>query len=413
MMDVEYIRREVQRLAQTIAGWNGLQPVPAIERDWVLEKLRSLYEAVRFEVETGAEEAGTVDVPADFELGEMLASETAAENETAAADTGSEPEPEPEPEPENPMENGEWGMDNKAQQFVSVSEPEPAVEQSVASEPILQTLFELEAASEGHRRKQRVIMSLYDTVPDEKTESGTGKTEREEPVPVQASRSKVENGAEQAVDVQEIAGQARNDREILSEEQSVAEAATKSLAETFAEERAAETFTELSVENFEPEAIIEEQTEIISEPEPEFGTEPESEFESEMEPAFEAEADFETEFDAADNTDAGETDHPVVAEPTPPVGISDADDEDSAFEEITLEPLPVVDLRSEIGLNDKFLIIRDLFNGDAAAYETTIDRLDAFDDLDDCMIYIVEHFMWNTRSDGAKALMEHLERKFA
>ena len=39
-------------------------------------------------------------------------------------------------------------------------------------------------------------------------------------------------------------------------------------------------------------------------------------------------------------------------------------------------------LRQGIGLNDKFLMIRDLFDGDGDAYEQTINALDEFDDFD-------------------------------
>lgn len=74
---------------------------------------------------------------------------------------------------------------------------------------------------------------------------------------------------------------------------------------------------------------------------------------------------------------------------------------------------PVTDLRHAIGLNDKFLLIRDLFGGDAQAYERAIETLNDFDDLDDCMIFIAEHYAWNPNSDGAKLMMELLERKFA
>ena len=73
----------------------------------------------------------------------------------------------------------------------------------------------------------------------------------------------------------------------------------------------------------------------------------------------------------------------------------------------------IADLRKAIGLNDKFLMIRDLFGGDAARYENTIDTLNEFDDLDECMIYIVENFRWNPDSEGAKLLVSLLERKLA
>ena len=73
----------------------------------------------------------------------------------------------------------------------------------------------------------------------------------------------------------------------------------------------------------------------------------------------------------------------------------------------------ISDLRKAIGLNDKFLMIRDLFDGDAARYEDTIDTLNEFDDLDECLIYIIENFAWNPDSEGAKLLVSLIERKLA
>lgn len=73
----------------------------------------------------------------------------------------------------------------------------------------------------------------------------------------------------------------------------------------------------------------------------------------------------------------------------------------------------IKDLRSAIGLNDKFLMIRDLFGGDAERYEATIDTLDEFEDLDECIIYIVENFRWNPDLEASKLLISLIERKLA
>ena len=73
----------------------------------------------------------------------------------------------------------------------------------------------------------------------------------------------------------------------------------------------------------------------------------------------------------------------------------------------------ITDLRKAIGINDKFLLLRDLFNGDVPLYERTIDTLNAFEDLDECMIYIVENFRWNPDSEGAKMLVSLIERKLS
>jgi hypothetical protein len=73
----------------------------------------------------------------------------------------------------------------------------------------------------------------------------------------------------------------------------------------------------------------------------------------------------------------------------------------------------ISDLRKAIGLNDKFLLLRDLFNGDVPLYERTIDALNSFEDLDECMIYIVENFRWNPDSEGARMLVSLIERKLS
>ena len=71
----------------------------------------------------------------------------------------------------------------------------------------------------------------------------------------------------------------------------------------------------------------------------------------------------------------------------------------------------VSDLRHSIGINDRFLLIRDLFNGDTKLYEQTISDLEQFTHLDDAMIYIQEHFDWDPDSVGVMLLVELLECK--
>ena len=73
----------------------------------------------------------------------------------------------------------------------------------------------------------------------------------------------------------------------------------------------------------------------------------------------------------------------------------------------------IVDLRKAIGINDKFIMLRDLFGGNEAQYNTTIDALNSFTSLDDCMIYIVENFAWNPDSEGAKLIVSLIERKLS
>ncbi len=60
----------------------------------------------------------------------------------------------------------------------------------------------------------------------------------------------------------------------------------------------------------------------------------------------------------------------------------------------------IASIRDSIGMNDKFLLVRDLFNGDAELYESTVSSLDGFESLDECLIYIVENCEWNETCNG-------------
>ena len=47
-MEVNKIQEELARLIELVDGWAGSHDVPGIERDLVLDKLKKLYEAIRF-----------------------------------------------------------------------------------------------------------------------------------------------------------------------------------------------------------------------------------------------------------------------------------------------------------------------------------------------------------------------------
>jgi hypothetical protein len=70
-------------------------------------------------------------------------------------------------------------------------------------------------------------------------------------------------------------------------------------------------------------------------------------------------------------------------------------------------------LRASIGLNDKFLMIRDLFDNSEDAYQEAISALDEFTDLDEAIIYIHDTYDWSADSDGVKLLIDLLERKLS
>lgn len=102
IMDLKYVRSELRKLSEIVEGWNATQEIGSLERDLALDKLRTLYEAVRFgtEEEPAAadavrQEAFPTEIPVSLDLGEVLSIEPlpVAEPELPSL-SGSGPEPE-------------------------------------------------------------------------------------------------------------------------------------------------------------------------------------------------------------------------------------------------------------------------------------------------------------------------------
>lgn len=75
----------------------------------------------------------------------------------------------------------------------------------------------------------------------------------------------------------------------------------------------------------------------------------------------------------------------------------------------------VEDLRKAIGINDKFLFINELFEGNITQYNNAIDELNGFYSLNGALTYLKELsvlFAWPHESAAKDKLCELLERKF-
>lgn len=454
MMDLKTIRTELHKLTAIVDGWEPSGHIPTLERDLALEKLRILYDAVRFAEGASvaeapvAEEEPAAAVPVAIDLGAVLSldpedgagfesdsdaapgSAFEAEPEPVEAFSGpdmtaelgstetfSGPEPEPESESETGLELEPEPSEMQEMPETTVPEPEPVFEAGPAPEPevesapepetepapvfvaeepepiaeldepveepasaltpgadpvpaaeaagesvpepvaaekpqyIAPTLFGLEEETVRHRHKQRVIMSLYDTpAPAEKPAAPEVADTR--PEPVAAPEPKIEPAPA------ELERQQPEIRE-SHESRPVAEPVVAAVAP-------------------------------VQQPEPE----EESEFE-----------------EIGIAAPAGAVLGDVINHDVQTLADTIAPHRGAASELRRGEP--VADLRRAIGINDKFLLIRDLFGGDGEAYEQAVGTLNAFDDFDECMIYIAENYAWNPNSDGAKFMMELLERKFS
>lgn len=416
-MELKTLQAELQRLSLLVNGWQHADEITTIERELVLARLRDLYEAVRFGLESHpdvepvapfaalpAEEPAPVEEEPiesepfalegeDFfsldaispveefaaseeetmgepEMEEIPMAEESATEEVAVPIVEEEPiaAPEEEPEPEPIVEEQETEL------APIVEEPEKPVEKS-APNPFA-TLFGDEPAEDRHRRKQRVIMSLYDA-PEEEEKSSAPIVEPElEPMVEERAAIEPEPAEEPTEQVDSL---------ILPVEEDADPEEVIEISEEELEESAEEVVEELVEEEILEEKVAEEtiDEEPVEEEKP-------AELPTIEQPTIE------------EPIVLGE-----VIRPQQTLG-----DQLAARQTVNDFRPRVTDLRRAVGLNDKFLLIRDLFGGNGSLYEITIRKLNEFDNFDDCMIYIAEHFAWNPNSDGAKLMLELLERKF-
>jgi hypothetical protein len=73
---------------------------------------------------------------------------------------------------------------------------------------------------------------------------------------------------------------------------------------------------------------------------------------------------------------------------------------------------PVSNLMAAIGINDRFTFIRELFNNDTTAFETTMNILNEATNFNDAYNYMIQHHDWDMDSDAVQLLLEIIRRKY-
>ncbi|MCU0461658.1 MAG: hypothetical protein MUF36_06545 [Bacteroidales bacterium] len=77
-----------------------------------------------------------------------------------------------------------------------------------------------------------------------------------------------------------------------------------------------------------------------------------------------------------------------------------------------LKAKPLSDLKQAIGVNDRFLFIRELFNGDSDSYNQAISKIDEANNLSDAKAVMINYTGDKSESDAGKQLFDLLKRKF-
>ena len=487
-MDLTGVQQALQELTQLVDGWSASGRVDALERDLALEKLRRVYDALRFapsgdalpEVPATAEPVGDVgaepvseafEMPETLDLGEVLSldphsvadpefqqavplDKVSEEPPLAAAVAGVEPEPEAEPADEPVADEPVAGLAPAAgAEAPAVAEPEVAAEPERVPAAVAEPIAGREPAaadvptpaSESGPAAEPAVAPVSETQPIPETqpepelrpapdaEPSFVQPSAPAPAPETASETASERphtaaptlfGPEENANLRH-----RHKQRVIMSLYGNDAPSVKPQAPAVPEPTPAPAADRVAPAPERPSDERRAGRPSIAEV---FGrrveTGPSAAFGRDLSeaPAALAEA-------VPDGTDAGESaeadpvvhgsfaDELAAAAPGAVLGevinhdvqtLADtiAPPRDRASELLRNEP--VTDLRRAIGINDRFLLIRDLFGGDGAAYEAAIDALNGFDNLDDCMIYIAEHYAWNPNSDGAVLLMELLERKY-
>lgn len=411
-MNIKLIKAEIEKLSLMLSTWEASDEVSAIERDIVLDKLKNIYDAVRFDTpieqsepvapvspapvaEPAAEEEESNEKEVEVELifaddefpeenlfdnDEELPSATDLIAATVASAVGNaftaeevkiaEPAPEPEVIPAEPT-----ATELIAEEPTEIKEEVIELSVPVIEAPQTESVADIIIEELAAEKPAEVVIEKPAEKPEEKPAEQPIKQPAEQPVIKPASEPK--RTMNSLFNMDEVRRQPRSKHQRMMSIYNDNEPK---------QEKVVDISKIFNIDIDEPEEV--KPVAPAANPAP---TEAPA-----VKPAPVVEEKPAT---LADAIPAPQTLADTIAAPT------------ALAEEINHANLH--SLRDGIGLNDKFLMIRDLFDGDGDAYEQAIDALDELETLDDCMIHIIENYAWNPDSEGSKFIMQLLERKLS
>jgi hypothetical protein len=73
---------------------------------------------------------------------------------------------------------------------------------------------------------------------------------------------------------------------------------------------------------------------------------------------------------------------------------------------------PIKTISGSIGINDKFLLIRELFSDDPDLFKKTMEELDSSVNFNAAYSMLMNNFNWDMKSDPVQMLLNLVRRKF-
>ena len=423
-MQINDIKTLVARLGAIVDGWDEQSGAPAVERHIAASLLAELYEAVKFDTALAATEVAKV--VAEPKPAEEVVAEP-AEEVAEVIDLSD-------------IFGGSFGDDDEEiveqkvaeQPIEEVAEPEQEIEPEPEPEPEIEEQPEPEIELEEVQSEEEQVLEDSEEVVEQPAEIEAQPVEEEEEQPdVEKEEQSVEIETQPVVEEVE--------QSIETEEQPAEIEEEEHPSETEAEEQTTETEEEEQPTVAEAEKPKSEQAslfdmEIVRRPRSSSGrrvimslygesatssSREEKTREKAVEPAPDAIQPVEQPADespkavsVAERIAAAQTEGPQVLGDVIGAGTTTLAEAVAASQPTvqTVQNDRVNTLRAAIGINDRFIMIRDLFGGDGAAFDRAMEELDAFEDFNECLVYM-STYRWNPNSDGARMLMDLVTRK--
>ena len=404
-MNINLIKAELEKLSLVILSWEDEQSVSTIERDIALDKLKTLYDLVRFDsmpqpspepvVPTAKPEPAVEEATEDEEKDVEVELIFAEDDDMFTLPT------EEEGDEESATEDGESPISLASEILASAigatavkEEAEEEVEPIVA-EPAAEVKIEAEEDEEPATEEPAIEeveeeIEVEDNEPEEITPEPAPAPEPT-PAPELAPAPEKVVAREEPQSLNNLFGMEEIKRRPRTKHQRMMSIYSDSEPR---QEKVVDISKIFDMDIDAPIPMTSKITEFAPEPEPE-PARPVA-----AAPAAEPTVEVERPKTLADAiSPSTQTLADTIAAPT------------ALGEEI--HNSRIASLRDGIGLNDKFLMIRDLFDGDGDAYNEAIAALDELETMDDCMIHIIENYAWNPDSEGSKFIMQLLERKLS
>ncbi len=392
-MQIKDIKTLVARLGAIVDGWDEQSGAPAVERHIAASLLAELYEAVKFDTALAATEivkevakTAPVEEPND-EVIEEESSEGVSEvidlSDIFGGSFDDEPEEVVVEEIEQPAEEIEEKI---AEQPIAVEQPEEQ-----PAEEVVEEFVEIPAVEEEPIVvEEEVATPIEESAPIEEEIEETISPEVEAEVAPAVEEEKPESKQTSLFDMEVVRRpRSSSSRRVIMSLYggSVPESRSEEKVEKPAEPKPVEP-TPVPIEEPEKPEPQKEEQHIES---------------ATIAPVSVAERIAAAQADAQGQQVLGE----VIGAGTTTLAEAVAASQPMAQ---TVQNDRVNSLRNALGINDRFILIRDLFGGDGEAFERAIDELDAFEDFNECLVYM-SAYRWNPNCDGARMLMDLVTRK--